>query len=255
MTAPARPGTDDDGPVLARHAPGLVRPLTRIRDKLRTALGHGLRPGLYLTIASTDLGLLGQDADHVAASYRSEGPHGDHDRQIICAATHLARLATQIRETTETAPQTGDTVRLVLGQIDRALTWLGTVKENSVHIHVGCNIPGYLPEGDIGCFDDIDAAAGYLAVRLKEIEDNYFEQCPNGTVQPGTDQNCQDEWCDLAWDVYADRLDDGPTWDRLRTEGAWSARYTTPEGPDLAVWATPDHGVREDCDIYQDQDG
>jgi hypothetical protein len=124
-----------------------------------------------------------------------------------------------------------------------------------VHIHVGANIPGYLPEGDIGCFEEIDAAANYLAIRLGEIEDDYFQHCPNGTIDPDNpDQNCQCEWCDLAWDVYADRLHDSSTWHHVRTEGAWSACYTTPEGPNLAVWATPGHGAREECDIYQDQD-
>ena len=124
-----------------------------------------------------------------------------------------------------------------------------------MHIHVGANIPGYLPESDIGCFDEIDAAAGYLADRLSQIEDSYFDQCPNGTADPDNpDQHCECAWCDLARDVYADRLHDGPTWHHLRTEGTWSALYTTPEGPDLAVWATPGHGARADCDIYQDQD-
>ena len=124
-----------------------------------------------------------------------------------------------------------------------------------MHIHVGANIPGYLPESDIGCFDETDAAAGYLADRLRQIEDHYFDQCLNGTANPDNpDENCECDWCDLAQDVYADRLHDGPTWHQLRTDGAWSALYTTPEGPDLHVWATPGHGNRQDCDIYQDQE-
>jgi hypothetical protein len=123
-----------------------------------------------------------------------------------------------------------------------------------MHLHVGCNIPGYLPESDIGCFDDIDAAAGYLAQELERIEESYFGLCPNGTVKPGTDQNCECDWCELAWDVYADRLHDGPTWPRLRTEHAWSALYTTPEGPDLHVWAEPAEGPLASCEVrlYQD---
>lgn len=123
-----------------------------------------------------------------------------------------------------------------------------------MHLHIGCNIPGYLPEGDIGCFDDIDAAADHLEDELKRIEDGYFERCPNGTVQPGTDQNCQCEWCELAWDVYADRLHDGPTWPRLRTEHAWSTTYRTPEGPDLHVWAEPAEGPHESCEVHLYQD-
>jgi len=126
MTESTWPGAPDDGRVLAHHAPGLVRPLTRIRESLRTALEHNLRPGVRLNTASHQLGLLGQDADHVAASYRDLGPHGDHDHQMIHAAEHLADLVTQIRTSADTAPQTTDTVHLVLGQIDQALAWLGT---------------------------------------------------------------------------------------------------------------------------------
>ena len=71
-----------------------------------------------------------------------------------------------------------------------------------MHLHVGHNTPGYLPEGDIACFDDLDSAAGYLADELRRIEDDYYEKCPNGTVEPGAgDQNCECEWCDLARDV------------------------------------------------------
>jgi hypothetical protein len=118
------------------------------------------------------------------------------------------------------------------------------------HLHVGCNTPGYLPEGDIGCFDDVEDAAGYLEDELKRVEEAYFERCPNGTIAPGTDQNCDCEWCELAWDVYADRLHDGPLRPRLRKHGQWSALYRTPEGPDLAVWAEPAQGAQEDCEIH-----
>lgn len=41
-----------------------------------------------------------------------------------------------------------------------------------MHLHAGTDIPGYLPEGDIGCCDDLDAA-GYLADEIKTIEENY----------------------------------------------------------------------------------
>jgi hypothetical protein len=123
-----------------------------------------------------------------------------------------------------------------------------------MHLHVGKNIPGYLPESDIGCFDDLDAAAGYLADELQRIEEDYYEHCPNDTVNPGTEQNCECDWCELAGDVYADRLHDGPTWPHLRTHQAWSAIYHTPEGPDLHVWVQAAEGSQEGCDIrlYQD---
>jgi hypothetical protein len=126
MTESTWPGAPDDGHVLANHAPGLVSPLTRIRKSLHKALEHDLRPGVRLYSASDQLGLLGLDADHVAACYRDPGPNGDHDHQMIHAAEHLADLVARIRTSVDTAPQTTDTVRLVLGQIDQVLRWLGT---------------------------------------------------------------------------------------------------------------------------------
>lgn len=115
-----------DGHVLTRHAPGLVRPLIAIRDGLRRTLEHNLLPALHLHTASFDLGLLGQDADHVAACYRDLEPDGEHDHQMIRAAEHLAHLTAQIRRAAEAAPPTADSVRMVLGEINRALDWLGT---------------------------------------------------------------------------------------------------------------------------------
>lgn len=124
-----------------------------------------------------------------------------------------------------------------------------------MHLHVGQNIPGYLPEGDIGCFDDPDDAADHLEDQLEQIEGSYFECCPNGTVLPGTnDQNCDCAWCEVAWDVYADRLPDGPLRTNVEHYGAWSVIYSPPEGPDLVLWAQTVSGDQDDCEIYAEQD-
>lgn len=59
------------------------------------------------------------------------------------------------------------------------------------HYHVGANIPGYLPEGDVLCFVDVDEAREALKSNLERASD----ALPDCTSSRATDGLCGDESC------------------------------------------------------------
>lgn len=126
-----------------------------------------------------------------------------------------------------------------------------------MHIHVGANVPGYLPESDVGCFGDLESAVEWLAHELKDQQDYYYEQCEAET--PDQQEKGSDccKWCSVALDVEAALsaiADSGP--DRgFVPEGRAGWIFRPPEGPDVYHWALLAEGDREDCEIYAEQEG
>jgi hypothetical protein len=123
------------------------------------------------------------------------------------------------------------------------------------HYHIGHNVPGYLPESDVFAADGVDEALSILESDLKEQEDYYYEQCPNGTVHPvRQDDNCDCDWCGVAKDVYADRIaikERDMRFRILSDGGNLNLTYCPPEGPDLSFWVTVILD-EESCDLIED---
>ena len=132
----------------------------------------------------------------------------------------------------------------------------------NIHIHVGSNIPGYLPENKPGCFDNIDDAIEYLRHELRDQADHYAQQCD---VYFKADyelwESCECEWCSVSTDVEAalSAIADGDAKYRLLKEGGWDtlptwgAIFSPPEGPDVHHWITVMGAFRDGCEIAQEQ--
>lgn len=122
----------------------------------------------------------------------------------------------------------------------------------AMHIHVGSNIPGYLPETDVMCFDSVEDALEALRHEIKDQQDYYYESCGKGAPE-----GCEGEWCSAAADCEAALsaiADAGP--DRhFVAEGRASFVFSPPEGADMHHWALSIVTDRGDCEIFADQEG
>lgn len=136
-------------------------------------------------------------------------------------------------------------------------------KSTTVHIHVGHNIPGYLPEGDVMCFDSVEGALEALRHEIKDQQDFYYESCEGHCPDCAEFEACGGSahgetcaWCDTATDCEAAlsaMADSGP--DRhFVAEGRASWVFSPPEGADIHHWALSIVTDRADCEIFADQD-
>jgi hypothetical protein len=125
-----------------------------------------------------------------------------------------------------------------------------------MHIHVGHNIPGYLPESDVMCFDSIGGAVEALRHELKDQQDFYYEGCLSVGIG-GTDAaDCGCAWCDVATDVEAalSRIADGDAAYHANNGQGTVHVFSPPEGADVSHWLTFADGDRGACEIAQEQD-
>lgn len=118
------------------------------------------------------------------------------------------------------------------------------------HFHVGSNLSGYLPEGDVLCFLEWSDAAEQVAAHAREIADSFDDETwqelqsvpasDYGTHEDGSPDYGDDAPSERAA-VDAVLTDDGP-----RDGQEWATVVTDPRGWGHVVWlaVVPD----EDCD-------
>lgn len=131
-----------------------------------------------------------------------------------------------------------------------------------MHIHVGSNIPGYLPENEPGCFDDLGSAIEYLRHELKDQQDYYYECCKGHCPDCAECEACGGSahgescaWCDVARDVEAAlaSIADGDTRYHLTLHTWYGVQFNAPEGPDVLHFVTRLAEDRDACEIAQEQ--
>lgn len=126
----------------------------------------------------------------------------------------------------------------------------------AVHIHVGANIPGYLPESDVLCFDSVEDALEALRHEIKDQQDYYYEGCTAETPEQQEKGSECCGWCDVAGDCEASlsHIADGDGAYTFGRHGYLGWIFTPPEGADITYWMISVRDIREDCEIYADQE-
>jgi hypothetical protein len=122
----------------------------------------------------------------------------------------------------------------------------------AVHIHVGHNVPGYLPESDIMCFDSVEGALEALRHEIKDQQDYYAQGCEASNFV----EDCECAWCSVALDCEAalSAIADGDAAHVLRTQDVAAWIFSPPEGADVHHWAIKVADLRDDCEIFADQE-
>lgn len=125
-----------------------------------------------------------------------------------------------------------------------------------MHIHVGSNTPGCLPEGGVSCFSTVEDAVVMLKHELKDQQDCYWLQCEQDYYWLQCEEgvmNCGCAWCDVASDVEAAlvRIADGDTAHYARQGQGTLHLFSPPEGPDVVHWLMFADGAQADCDANE----
>jgi hypothetical protein len=119
-----------------------------------------------------------------------------------------------------------------------------------MHLHVGSNTPGYLPEGEVFCFDELDDALAFLREELRSQQSDYYACCTGCRWPDGTGDPCP--WCDVAADVEAalSAIADG--------DAAWHLRrhdigftFSPPEGSDGHYWCAHIATAADTCELAE----
>lgn len=120
------------------------------------------------------------------------------------------------------------------------------------HIHVGSNMPGYIPERDVDCYGVVSSALESLKDEIKTQQDFYYEGCEDSTPE-----GCECAWCSVAGDCEAaisaigDNSGDAAAW--LERDGRVGWTFSPPVGADMSHWAVKEDGSQEDCLTWQIQ--
>lgn len=126
----------------------------------------------------------------------------------------------------------------------------------TLHIHVGHNMPGYLPESDVMCFDSVEGALEALRHEIKDQQDYYFENCTAETPEQHEKGSDCCEWCSVALDCETalSAIADGDAAHVLRTQDVAAWIFSPPEGADVHHWAIKVADLRDDCEIFAEQE-
>ncbi|MFE9833988.1 hypothetical protein ACFYP4_02395 [Streptomyces sp. NPDC005551] len=135
--------------------------------------------------------------------------------------------------------------------------WIDDEKgSGSEHWHIGANMPGYLPESDVHCVDNIGDALGVLSSELDMQADDWAQNCPDigDPLVDESDDHCG--WCEVAAKVreYDERTDSDSLREELKADGKVGVVFTPPEGAPLHYWIVTGEGYRHKCEIAQEQD-
>lgn len=123
----------------------------------------------------------------------------------------------------------------------------------AAHIHVGHNVPGYLPESDVMCFDSVEDALKALRHEIKDQQEYYLGMCEDNMPE-----GCECAWCDVAGDCEAalSAIADGDAAWIFKNDRDVTYRFEPQEGPDMRYWLTEIHHCdRDACEIYAEQEG
>lgn len=121
----------------------------------------------------------------------------------------------------------------------------------TIHIHVGANVPGYLPEGDVMCFDSVEGALDALKQELNDQQDFYSDQ---GADQPNPEEDgaWHDVWTNVENALTA--IEENSADAAFVSEGRAAWIFSPPQGADMHHWAVTVEGDRQDCETFQDQE-
>jgi len=131
------------------------------------------------------------------------------------------------------------------------------------HFHVGSNMPGYLPETDVFCAENLELAGQYLADEIERSQEMMAENCEGEGETPDSQDmgSACCAWCAEYWSmqtvISGIRAVEHDVLHEFIRDGGYTYHHTPPTGAPVVFWITNvagAHGNIETCDIYRDQE-
>lgn len=129
------------------------------------------------------------------------------------------------------------------------------------HFHVGSNMPGYLPETDVFCAENLELAGQYLADEIERSQEMMAENCEGETPDSQDMGSACCTWCAEYWSmqtvISGIRAVEHDVLHQFVRDGGYTYHHTPPTGAPVVFWITNvagAHGDIETCDIYRDQE-
>lgn len=120
------------------------------------------------------------------------------------------------------------------------------------HLHVGQNVPGYLPESEPACYDNLDSALEGLEYELRSYQEAIYEHCETPDIE-----GCECGWCEVGSEVEAhiSGIADGDAqhWLQESRYGTLSFVFDPPSGAATSVWIQIAEGDRDSCELIEDE--
>ena len=115
-----------------------------------------------------------------------------------------------------------------------------------MHLHIGCNTPGFLPENDTYCVSSADDAATCAMAEVMKLGEFVLDGCDEG--------NCRRcGWCRKGREILA-------RWQEMQRDAkfpqevgtGWSETFAVPCSPGQAVWVHVVASPRATCEDNAD---
>lgn len=117
-----------------------------------------------------------------------------------------------------------------------------------MHLHIGCNTPGFLPENDTYCVDTAEDATACALAEVAKLADFVLDGCDEGNCRRcgwcRKGSEIRTRWQELCKDKgsFADEID----------RGGWSETFAVPCSPGQAVWVHVVDTSRDGCEDNAD---
>lgn len=128
------------------------------------------------------------------------------------------------------------------------------------HYHIGSNMPGYLPEGDVYCADILEVAGDMLAEELGRTQSLMEDMCEAvDMAQREKGSDCCG-WCAEYWSIETVlsgiRSVEKDVLHAFVRDNGYTYHHTPPSGAPIVFWITDvtgGVGPRYKCDIFKEQ--
>lgn len=128
------------------------------------------------------------------------------------------------------------------------------------HFHVGSNMPGYLPEADVFCAENLEQAGQYLAEELERAQSLMADMCEAGTPEQQEKGSDCCGWCAEYWSIETARVGivavEHDVLHRFVQNDGYTYHHTPPSGAPIVYWISNvagGVGPIDKCDIFKDQ--
>lgn len=128
------------------------------------------------------------------------------------------------------------------------------------HYHIGSNMPGYMPESDVYCADNLETAGDILADELERSQSLMSDMCEAVNAEQREKGSDCCGWCAEYWSIETVlsgiRAVEHDVLHSFVMNDGYTYHHTPPHGAPIVFWISNvvgGIGPRYKCDIFREQ--